>query len=248
MPDGRIRVGIGGWSFPAWRGAFYPLGLPQSRELEYGSRQFGALEINATFYGRQKPASWEKWAATAADGFKFAIKGSRFIITRKQLAEAGEGLASFFDQGLSALGAKLGPILWPFDERRAFDPDDIARFLDLLPRDLNGLPVRHAIEVRHESFCDDAFFELCRARDVAVAFVDSDNAPQIEADTASFTYARLKKMREEVPTGYDDDALAAFAEKAKAWSAGGRDSYVFMINGAKVRAPAAALALQERLR
>lgn len=242
-----IRVGIGGWTFPPWRGTFYPSGLPQARELEYGSRQFGALEINATFYGRQKPASWDKWAATVPDDFQFAIKGSRFIVSRKKLAEAGEGIANFFDQGLSALGPKLGPILWMLDERRAFDRDDVAHFLDLLPRQLDGLTVRHAIEARHESFRDEAFFALCGERDVAVAFVDSENSPRIEADTASFAYARLKGMRDGVPTGYDDQAFTDFAEKAKHWSAGGRDAYIFMINGAKVRAPAAALALQHRL-
>ena len=134
-----------------------------------------------------------------------------------------------------------------FDERRAFDRDDFARFLDLLPRELGGHPVRHAIEARHESFRNDAFFALCRERHVAVAFVDSDTSPLIEADTANFTYARLKRMREEVPTGYDDEALDGFAEKARQWSNDGRDSYLFMINGAKVRAPAAALALQQRL-
>ena len=247
MAEPHIRVGIGGWTFPPWRGTFYPPGLPQSRELEYGSGQFRALEINATFYGRQKPASWAKWAATVPDGFQFAIKGSRFIVTRSRLADAGEGIGNFFAQGLDALGPKLGPILWMLDERRAFDRDDIARFLELLPRGLEGLPLRHAIEARHDSFRNEAFFALCRERDVATVFVDSDNAPSIEADTASFTYARLKRMREDVPTGYDDQALDAFAGKARQWSSDGRDSYIFMINGAKVRAPAAALALQQRL-
>ena len=247
MADPNIRIGIGGWTYPPWRGTFYPPGLPQARELEYGAGQFRALEINATFYGRQKPSSWEKWAATVPDGFQFAIKGSRFIVTRSRLADAGEGIGNFFAQGLEALGPKLGPILWMLDERRVFDRDDIAGFLDLLPRELGGLPVRHAIEARHDSFHDEAFFALCRERDVAVVFVDSDKAPSIEADTASFTYARLKRMRDEVPAGYDEDALDGFATKARQWSSDGRDSYIFMINGAKVRAPAAALALQHRL-
>lgn len=242
-----VRVGIGGWTYPPWRGTFYPPDLPQSRELEYSSRQFSALEINATFYGRQKSSSWEKWAATVPDGFQFAIKGSRFVVSRKKLAEAGEGLGNFFAQGLTALAQKLGPILWMLDERRAFDRDDIARFLDLLPRQFDGLPLRHAVEARHDSFLDNAFFDLCSERDIAVVFADSDKAPAIEADPASFTYARLKRMREDVPTGYDGAALDGFAQEARQTVAGGRDCYIFMINGDKVRAPAAALALQQRL-
>jgi len=247
MTNAIVRVGIGGWTYPPWRGAFYPSDLPQKRELEYGSRQFNALEINATFYGRQKPASWEKWAATVPDGFQFTIKGSRFVVTRKKLAEAGEGIENFFAQGLTALGPKLGPILWMLDERRAFDRDDIARFLDLLPRQVDGLPLRHAVEARHDSFRNDTFFDLCGEHDIALVFADSDKAPVIEADTASFTYARFKRMREDVPTGYDGAALDGFAQKARQTVAGGRDCYIFMINGAKVMAPAAALALQQRL-
>ena len=247
MSEPRIRVGIGGWTYPPWRGTFYPEGLPHARELEYGSRQFRALEINATFYGRQKPSSWSKWAAATPNDFQFAIKGSRFVVTRKRLADAGEGLGNFFAQGLGALGPKLGPILWMFDERRAFDRDDLARFFDLLPGHLEGLPLRHAVEARHESFQDDTFFNLCRNHDIAVVFADSETTPAIVADTASFTYSRLKRMSEDVQTGYDDDALARFAGEARKTAASGRDAFIFMINGAKVRAPAAALALQQRL-
>ena len=154
----------------------------------------------------------------------------------------------FRAQGWSALGPKLGPILWMLAARRRFDRDDIARFFELLPRTLDGLALRHVIEPRHESFRDEAFFALCREHDVAVVFGDDDEFPCIEADTASFAYARLQRMREEVPTGYDDAALDAFAERARRWQAAERDSYIFMINGAKIRAPAAALALAERLR
>ena len=242
-----VRVGIGGWSYPPWRGTFYPEKLPQSRELEYASRQLGAIEINATFYGRQSPQSWEKWGEAVPDGFQFAIKGSRFCVTRPKLADAGEGIGNFLAQGLAALGDRLGPILWMLAARRKFDREDIARFLDLLPEQLDGIPLRHVIEPRHESFRDDAFFDLCRQHDVAVVFGDDDEFPCIDGDTASFAYARLQRMREEVETGYDDAALDRFADKARQWSAGKRDSYIFMINGAKVRAPAAALALQERL-
>ena len=243
-----VRVGIGGWTFPPWRGTFYPSGLAQAKELAFAARSFATIEINATFYGRQSPKTWAAWAATVPDGFQFAIKGSRFCVTRPRLADAGEGVGNFLAQGLSALGPKLGPILWMLAARRKFDADDIAAFLALLPRTLDGLPLRHAIEPRHDSFRDDRFFDLCRAHDVAVVFGDDDEFPCIDADTASFAYARLQRMREDVPTGYDEASLDAFAKRALRWQQSGRDSYLFMINGAKLRAPAAALALQERLR
>ena len=182
------------------------------------------------------------------DGFQFAIKGSRFCVTRPKLADAGEGVGNFLAQGLSALGPKLGPILWMLAARRQFDRDDIASFLALLPRKLDGIALRHVVEPRHESFRDEAFFDLCREHDVAIVFGDDDEFPCIEADTASFAYARLQRMREEVETGYDSAALDAFAARACRWSQDGRDAYLFMINGAKVRAPAAALALSQRLR
>jgi uncharacterized protein YecE (DUF72 family) len=248
MSEGTIRIGIGGWTYAPWRGVFYPDKLPQKQELEYASRQLGVIEINATFYGRQSPKSWQKWAETAPNGFQFAIKGSRYCVMKPKLAEASEGLSGFFAQGFAALGPKLGPILWQFAHYRKFDRDDIAGFIDLLPQDLDGIKLRHAIEPRHKSFDDDKFFDLCRARNIAVVLEDSDEYPAIEADTADFTYSRFQRMREEVPTGYDDDSLDAFAAKAQASRKAGRDAYIFMINGAKVRAPAAALALQERLR
>jgi uncharacterized protein YecE (DUF72 family) len=248
MSEGTIRIGIGGWTYPPWRGVFYPDKLPQTKELEYASRALAAIEINATFYGRQAPKSWEKWAETAPDGFQFAVKGSRYCVMKPKLAEAAEGLGGFFAQGFAALGSKLGPILWQFAHYRKFDRDDIAGFIDLLPEELGGIKIRHAIEPRHKSFDDEKFFELCRARNVAVVLEDSGEYPAIEADTADFAYARYQRMSEEVPTGYDDAALDGFAAKARAWQKGGRDAYIFMINGAKVRAPAAALALQERLR
>ena len=248
MAKGEIRIGIGGWTYPPWRGTFYPPKLAQSKELEFAAQTFGAIEINATFYGRQSPKSWAAWATAVPDGFQFAIKGSRFCVTRPRMADAGEGIGNFLAQGLSALGPKLGPILWMLAARRQFDRDDIAAFLGLLPRELDGIPLRHVIEPRHDSFRDNRFFDLCREHDVAIVFGDDDEFPCIEADTASFAYARLQRMREEVPTGYDEVALDAFAKLARRWQKAGRDVYMFMINGAKIRAPAAALALQERLR
>ena len=248
MSEPRVRIGIGGWTYPPWRGLFYPQKLPQSKELEFASRQLSAIEINATFYGRQKPKSWEAWEKVAPEGFQFAMKASRFCVMRSRLAEGAEGIGNFFAQGLAALGPKLGPILWQFAGRRKFDRDDIAAFIDLLPEKLDGMTLRHAIEPRNDSFNDERFFELCRARNVAVVFEDSNEYPCVEADTADFAYARLQRMREDLPTGYDDADLDGFAERSRNWLEQGRDTYIFMINGAKVRAPAAALALQERLR
>jgi uncharacterized protein YecE (DUF72 family) len=247
MSEAQIRIGIGGWTYAPWRGVFYPDKLPQAKECEFAARAMTAIEINATFYGRQKPKSWESWEKVAPDGFQFAIKGSRYCVSRSKLAESADSIANFFGQGFEALGPKLGPILWQFAPYKRFDSDDIAAFIDLLPEELSGITLRHAIEPRHESFRDEKFFELCRARNVAIVFEDSDDYPQIEADTADFAYARLQRMNEEIFTGYDDSALDGFAARAKAWQAKG-DAYIFMINGAKVRAPAAALALQERLR
>jgi len=248
MSEGKIRIGIGGWTYPPWRGSFYPEKLPQSKELEYASSHLGAIEINATFYGRQKPKSWENWEKIAPDGFQFAIKGSRYCVSRSKLVESAESIANFFGQGFGVLGPKLGPVLWQFAPFKKFDRDDIAGFIDLLPQEIDGIRVRHAIEPRHKSFDDEKFFELCTARNIAIVLEDSDDYPAIDADTADFAYARLQRMSEELPTGYEDAALDGFAEKARKWIEGGRDAYIFMINGAKVRAPAAALALQERLR
>jgi uncharacterized protein YecE (DUF72 family) len=244
-PD--IRIGIGGWSYEPWRQTFFPKGLAQSKELHFASRQFGAIEINGTFYSRQSRATWEKWAAATPDDFQFALKASRFCVTRPKLADAGEGIGNFLAQGISALGPKLGPILWMLAARRKFDRDDIAAFFKLLPTDYDGLKLRHVIEPRHETFRDEAFFSLCRDHNVAVVYGDDDEFPCIEADTADCAYARLQRMRSEMPTGYDEPALAAFAKRADKWRKDGRDSYIFMINGAKERAPAAALALQQKL-
>ena len=244
MAKSNIRVGIGGWTYEPWRGTFYPTGLPQKRELEYVGQKLTATEINATYYGRQSPKSWENWARAVPDGFQFAIKGSRFITMKSKLAEAGDGISNFAAQGFAALGDKLGPILWMFMARKKFDREDFAAFLKFLPQQQDGIPLRHAVEPRHESFRDEAFIDLCRDHNVAIVYGDDDEFPLIDADTADFRYARLQRMSEDVPTGYDGPSLDRFAGMFEGW---GKDSYVFMINGAKVRAPAAALALQRRL-
>ena len=248
MSEGKIRIGIGGWTYEPWRGLFYPDKLPHSKELEFASRQLSAIEINSTFYGRQKPASWEAWKKTVPEGFQFAIKGARYCVSRSRLAEGAEGLSKFFAQGFTALGPKLGPILWQFLPRRKFDADDIAGFFKLLPEKLDGITLRHAIEPRDDSFRDDRFFRLCRDRNIAIVHEDADDYPLIEADTADFVYARLQRMRGDVTTGYDEKSLKKFTALARKWRKGDRETYIFMINGAKERAPAAALALQERLR
>ena len=246
MTKGMIRVGVGGWTYEPWRGVFYPEGLPQSREFDYAVTHLTAIEINATFYGRQKPASWEKWAKGAPDGFRFAVKGSRYCVTRPKLADAGEGVAQFLGQGLIALGDKLGPILWQFAGNRRFDADDIAAFLKLLPTSHEGLPLRHVIEPRHESFRDPAFYEIARAANAAVVLADDEDYPCIEVDSGGFTYARLQRSVDAQASGYDAAALDGWADRARGWAAKG-DAYVFFISGAKHRNPAAAMALIERL-
>lgn len=247
MSEAKIRVGIGGWTFPPWRGSFYPDDLPQRRELEFAARTFGAIEINATFYGRQSPASWAAWEKQVPDDFQFAVKGSRYVVTRPRLADAEEGLGVYLAQGMAVLREKLGPILWMLSARRQFDASDMAAFLKLLPEKLDGIALRHVIEPRHESFRNEKFLALCREHNVAVVFGDDDEFPTIDMDTASFAYARLQRMRSSLPTGYDDAALSGFAAKARQWRDDGRDAYIFMINGAKERAPAAAAALQHKL-
>ncbi|HEV2595080.1 MAG TPA: DUF72 domain-containing protein [Sphingomicrobium sp.] len=247
MSEATIRIGIGGWTYPPWRGTFYPDKLPHSRELGYAAEQFGTIEINSTFYGRQSLKSWSVWEKAVPDGFQFSIKGSRYVVTRPRLADAGEGLGVYFAQGMTVLREKLGPVLWMLAARRKFDREDIAAFFKLLPSNLDGTPLRHAIEPRHESFRDDRFFALCREHDVAVVFGDDDEFPCIDADTASFAYARLQRMRETVETGYPASALADFASRAQDWRAAGRDAFIYFINGAKVRAPTAARALQRSL-
>jgi uncharacterized protein YecE (DUF72 family) len=243
-----IRTGIGGWTYPDWRGGnFYPQGLPQKRELEHASRQVGAIEINGTFYSSQKPESYRKWAAETPEGFVFALKGSRFVTNRKVLASAGESIGRFFEQGLEELGAKLGPILWQLAATKRFEADDIAAFLNLLPRELKGQPLRHAIEAGHESFACEEFVDLARRAGVAVVWLEQEGRCSISERTADFAYLRCKNMVADVPTGYPPAELDRIAQLCREWDKQG-DVFAFMINGAKERAPAAAMALAERLK
>lgn len=246
MAGGTIRVGIGGWTYAPWRGIFYPPGLPQARELEHAATRVQVIEINATFYKTQSADSWAKWATSVPPGFVFTVKGSRFCTNRKVLADAGEGIDRFLGQGLTRLGDKLGPIVWQMAATKRFERDDFARFLDLLPARRDGVALRHAVEARHESFGDAAFVDLARAHGVAIVFLDPP-AAVVALDTAGFVYARLKGMREDEPAGYEGPALDGWTAFAKGWAAE-RDVFVLMINGAKVRAPAAAEAMIARLR
>ncbi len=247
MSQGAIRVGIGGWTFEPWRGVFYPPGLPQKRELEHAAQHVTAIEINSTFYGRQKPATFAAWAKAAPEGFKFSLKASRYATNRKLLAEGGDSIKMFLEQGFAELGDRLGPILWQFAATKTFDADDFARFLDLIPDVQDGVTLRHALEPRHESFRDPAFYALAKARNMAIVFADSDVYPCIDEPTADFAYARLQRTQEGVATGYDDAAIDGWAKKARDWGSDGRDAYVFFIAGAKVHNPAAAQALIARL-
>jgi len=261
-----IRTGIGGWTYPDWRGGmFYPAGLRQADEQHYATRAVQVIEVNGTFYGRQKPASFVAWRKVAPPGFIYALKGSRFVTNRKVLATAEESVANFLDQGLVELGDMLGPIVWQLAATKRFDADDVEAFFALLPNEHGGLPLRHAIEVGHESFACRDFVKLAREHGVAIVFNDADDRPAIADRTADFVYMRLKGMRSDCPTGYPANELDRWAGVCRAWdkgrvpdgvpfsgdpadSAGGAsDVFAMMINGAKERAPAAAMALAERL-
>lgn len=240
--SGRIRVGIGGWVYEPWRGSFYPAGLRQKDELAYVGAHLTATEINATYYSSQKPATFAGWAKAVPDGFQFAVKASRYCTNRKLLAQAGESIAKFTNQGIAELGDRLGPILWQFMPTKRFDADDFGAFLGLLPPSVDGVKLRHALEVRHESFDDPAFLAMARDAGAAVVFADHDDYPAITGHDVGFTYMRLMRAQADEPTGYPPAAIADWAERAKA-AAGQGDVFAFFISGAKERNPAAAQAI-----
>lgn len=263
---GRIRVGVGGWTYEPWRGGcFYPEGWPQARELDYASERLTAIEINGTYYSTQKPASFAKWRDATPEGFVFSAKASRYATNRRVLAEAGPSIDRFLGSGLAELGPKLGPIVWQFAPTKRFEPDDFAAFLALLPATLEGLPLHHVMDVRHPSFMAPEYVALARKHRVASVFTDSADYPSFADTSADFVYARLMRAEAGQPSGYAPEALDAIAAVAGQWAAGeepavlprvgpppeakpaGRDVFVFFINGAKERAPAAALALLARL-
>ncbi|HTI88472.1 MAG TPA: DUF72 domain-containing protein [Alphaproteobacteria bacterium] len=241
---GAIRIGIGGWTFEPWRGTFYPKGLTQKRELEFASRALTSIEINGTYYSTFKPESWRKWRDETPDGFVFAVKASRYVTNRRELAGAGESLARFLGQGLTELGPKLGPINWQFMATKKFDRDDFGKFLGLLPERRDGVRLRHAIEVRSPTFATTAFYDLARDHNVAIVTATGDDVPEIEEPTADFTYARLMTTREDKERGLTPKEIDATAKRLQTWSKRG-DVYAYFIAGAKVRNPAAATAVIE---
>ncbi|WP_213957292.1 DUF72 domain-containing protein [Variovorax sp. dw_954] len=244
-----VRVGIGGWTFEPWRDNFYPKGLSQKLELQYASRHLTAIEVNGTYYSTMKPESFRKWHDETPDDFVFSLKASRFATNRKVLADAGDSIARFVGSGIVELGDKLGPIVWQFMPTKQFDAEDFEAFLSLLPKKEGSRALRHVMDVRHESFISPDYQKLAKKYKVSTVFTDSDKFPSFDEPEGDFAYSRLMMCAADLPTGYAPEALDAWATRAKGWTTlpVKRDVFVFMINGAKERAPAAAAALLERL-
>ncbi|HET9984055.1 MAG TPA: DUF72 domain-containing protein [Longimicrobiales bacterium] len=284
-----LRIGISGWTYPAWRGIFYPSGLPHRRELEYASRQLSSIEINGSFYSLQRPSSFARWRDETPERFVFAVKGSRFITHMKKLVGVDTALANFFASGVLRLGPKLGPILWQLPPQLGFDARRVADFLARLPRTTveaaelarrhdarlkagawteaeADQPIRHAFEVRHESYLVPEFVEMLREHGAALVFADSAGTwPYAEELTADFVYVRLHGSEQLYASGYTDSELQWWADRIRTWRAGGwpadavrvegapspaarkRDVYVYFDNDAKVHAPGDAMRLAAML-
>jgi len=264
MKSGKVYAGIGGWTYEPWRGVFYPKGLPHARELSYAAEHLTAIEINGTFYRTQVPTTFRKWASEVPHGFMFSVKGPRYAVNRRVLAEAGDSIKRFLDSGVTELGHHLGPLLWQFTPFKKFDEADFGKFLELLPHKFDGRALRHVVEPRHDSFKTPAFIALARKFGVAIVYAEHDKYTEIADVTSDFVYARLQKGDEKLKAGYPPKALDAWAKRARTWADGGepkdlskvdkktapkapRDVFVYFIHEAKVRAPAAAMALIERL-
>lgn len=239
---GKIFVGVGGWNFAPWRGSYYPKGLTQARELEYSSRKLTSIEINSTFYGLQKPATFQKWHDETPDGFVFSVKAPRFVTNRKVLGTAASSIERFLGSGLLKLGDKLGAINWQLPPNMNYDGEDLAAFLSLLPRKLEGRALRHALEVRHASFDCEEFVALAREHEVAVVEAGDSEYPHIQASTAPFSYLRLMGSKASAPKGYTPAALARWQKRAETLASNG-DVFLYFISGAKERNPLAAQAL-----
>lgn len=263
-PAPAIRVGIGGWTYAPWRDNFYPAKLPHSQELAYASRQLSAIEVNGTYYSTFKPATFAKWRDETPDDFVFSLKASRFSTNRRVLAEAGESITRFVDSGISELGTKLGPLVWQFAPTKVFDAEDFGAFLALLPTTVGGLQLRHVLDVRHPSFMTPDYLALARKHHCATVFTDAPDFPSFADLTSDFVYARLMCSDAKLKSGYAPKALDAWAAAARSWAGGGvpealphlepakargqaREVFVFFINGAKEKAPHAAMGLLQRL-
>jgi uncharacterized protein YecE (DUF72 family) len=264
MKSGTIYCGIGGWTYEPWRGVFYPKGLPHARELPYAAEHLTSIEVNGTFYRTQTPKTFRSWAEQVPASFVFALKGPRYAVNRRVLKEAGDSIKRFLESGVTELGGHLGPLLWQFAPTKKFDAADFGGFLELLPTTFDGHRLRHVVEVRHDSFKTDVFIKLLRQFSMPVVFAEHDSYPAIADVTGDFVYARLQKGDEKLKAGYPPKALDAWAKRAQIWAQGGepkdlskvgnkaaakkpRDVFVYFIHEAKVRAPAAAMALIERL-
>ncbi len=263
--SGKIHIGIGGWTFEPWRGVFYPEKLSHARELAYAAERLTSIEVNGTFYRTQTPAVFLKWASEVPQGFVFAIKGPRFATNRRVLKEAGDSIKRFLDSGITELGNRLGPLLWQFAPTKKFDPADFGGFLELLPDKFAGQSIRHVIEVRHDSFSTPEFIALLRGFKMPVVFTDHVKYPNIADITGDFVYARLQRGKDTIVTAYPPNDIDAWAGRLQSWAQGGapddlpvlepsqkpkgapRDVFAYVIHEGKVRAPAGAMALIEKL-
>jgi len=269
---GRIRIGISGWTYPSWRGDFYPKGLRQRDELTYASERMTGIEINGSFYALQRPTAYAAWRDATPDDFELAVKGGRFITNMKKLAGVETALANFFASGVLALGAKTGPFLWQLPPMLGFDAARLGAFFDLLPRTTQqaaaiaaahddkvpvdralvtapvDLPLRHALEVRHASFASSEAVDLLREHDVALVVADSAGRwPTLDQVTSDHVYVRLHGERELYTSGYDAASLDRWAARCREWAAAGLDVRVYFDNDAKGFAPHDAGALLDRV-
>ncbi|MFD2367103.1 DUF72 domain-containing protein [Pseudoduganella sp. GCM10020061] len=286
---GKIYIGISGWRYVPWRGEFYPPGLAQHRELEYASRQLPTIEINGSFYSLQRPESYAAWYEATPPGFVFSVKGNRYISHILRLRDVDPALSNVLASGMFKLREKLGPMLWQFPPNFAFDPERMEHFLSILPHDTAHAlelarqheprmagraaleidakrKMRHAVEVRHDSFADERFVKMLRKYKVAVVVADTAGKwPYFEDVTADFMYLRLHGEKELYASGYTDEALDRWADRIRAWSLGGqpddartvsalappkrasRDVFCYFDNDIKVHAPYDAHRLMVRL-
>lgn len=259
-----IRVGVGGWTYEPWRANFYPADLPAARELEYASRKLTAIEVNGTYYSTQTPATFARWRQQTPDDFVFSLKANRFATNRRVLAEAGESVQRFVASGIAELGPKLGPVVWQFAPTKRFDVLDFEAFIQLLPSQVSGLKLQHTLDVRHPSFKCEEYLALARKHRVATVFTDSDDYPAFADVTGEFVYVRIMRTDAALPLGLRPQVLDSLAACAHAWRDGGepsdlpriqpvlpaaapRDVFLFFISAAKEKAPAAAMALLERV-